>query len=35
MVYLCGNEAAWETVTLDLWVFSSSNVIKKEIKEPK
>ena len=21
MVYLCGNEANWETVMLDLWVF--------------
>ena len=21
MVYLCENEANWETVTLDLWVF--------------
>ena len=34
MVYLCGNEAAWETVILDLWVSPAGTVINKEIKEP-
>ena len=30
MVYLCGNEAVWETVTLDLWVFLHVTSSKKK-----
>ena len=34
MVYLCGNEATWEIVTLDLWVFLHWYRHQKRNKEP-